>query len=109
MLATVLAVLTNFAHYLDDIIQWVKTQSEHDAAFAEILQQLNQPGLQLNRDQCQFNKFSLRFKVKQLHHRVLNLLLKCNHAKFFSPSGGKISGKINSYRIVVETLRSYIR
>lgn len=43
-LAIVLGVLPNVAHYLNDIILWGKTQSEHDAALAEVLQRLKEEG-----------------------------------------------------------------
>lgn len=61
MLATVLEGLPNVANYLDDIILWGKTRAAHDATLASVLQRLQEAGLQLNRDKCQFSKTTLRF------------------------------------------------
>ncbi len=61
MLSTVLQGLTNVAHYLDDVIVWGRTQSEHDCMLNKFVQLLQSAGLQLNTPKCQFRKTSLRF------------------------------------------------
>lgn len=61
MLATVLQGLPNVANYLDDIILWGRTQTEHDDTLKAVVQRLQDAGLKLNQSKCQFNKTSLRF------------------------------------------------
>ncbi len=61
MLSTVLQGLTNVAHYLDDVIVWGRTPSEHDCMLNKVVQLLQSAGLQLNTPKCQFSKTSLRF------------------------------------------------
>lgn len=61
MLVTVLQGLPNVANYLDDIILWGQTQTEHDHTLKAVIQRLQDAGLKLNQSKCQFNKTSLRF------------------------------------------------
>ncbi len=66
MLETILQGLPNVANYLDDIILWGCTQTEHDHTLKAADQRLQDAGLKLNQSKCQFNKTSLRF----LRHTV---------------------------------------
>lgn len=61
MLSTVLQGLPNVANYLDDIIVWGRTSSEHDCMLSQVVQRLQSAGLQLNTSKCQFSKKSVRF------------------------------------------------
>ncbi len=61
MVVTVLRGLPNVANYLDDIILWGSTQTEHDLTLKAIIQRLQDAGLKLNQSKCQFNKTSLHF------------------------------------------------
>lgn len=61
MLATVLQGLPNVANYLDDVIVWGRTKSEHDHMLKVVLQRIQDAGLQLNDSKCHFNKSSLCF------------------------------------------------
>ncbi len=61
MVVTVLRGLPNVANYLDDIILWGSTQTEHDLTFKAVIQRLQDAGLKMNQSNCQFNKTSLRF------------------------------------------------
>ncbi|KAL0190178.1 hypothetical protein M9458_012876 [Cirrhinus mrigala] len=61
MLATVLQGLLNVANYLDDIILWGRTQTEHNDTLKAVVQRLQDAGLKLNQSKRQFNKTSLRF------------------------------------------------
>ncbi len=70
MLSTVLQGLTNVAHYLDDIIVWGRTQSEHDCMLNKVVQLLLSAGLQLNTPKCQFSKTSLTVWAIQCPHKV---------------------------------------
>ncbi len=61
MLSTILQGSTNVAHYLDDIIVWGRTQSEHDCMLNKVVRLLQSAGLQLNTPKCQLSKTSLCF------------------------------------------------
>ncbi len=61
MVVTVLRGIPNVANYLDDIILWGSTQTEHDLTLKAVIQRLQDAGLKLNQSKCQFNKTSLRF------------------------------------------------
>ncbi len=61
MLATVLQGLPNVANYLDDVIVWGRTKSEHDHMLKMVIQRIHDAGLQLNDSKCHFNKSSSRF------------------------------------------------
>ena len=61
MLATVLQGLPNVANYLDDVIVWGHTKSDHDHMLKVVIQHIHDAGLQLNDSKCHFNKSSLRF------------------------------------------------
>ncbi len=43
-------------NYLDDIILWGRTQTEHDHMLKAVIQRLQDAGLKLNQSKCPFNK-----------------------------------------------------
>ena len=61
IIQNVLNGIPNVKNISDDIIVYGKTQAEHDAALAAVLQRLRESNLTLNKDKCEFNKTTIEF------------------------------------------------
>lgn len=63
MMETVLKGVPSVRNYLDDIIVYAASQSEHDKTLHTVIQKLTDAGLTLNMQKCTFNQTSLKFLV----------------------------------------------
>ena len=61
MIQTTICVLPNYKNISDDIIIYGKNRQEHDVALHKLLQRLQNLGLTLNKDKCQFHQMCVTF------------------------------------------------
>ena len=69
--------------YLDDVLIFGRTQSEHDANLRNVIEKLKTSGLRLNREKCKFSTTSVEF----LGHEISD--------KGIKPSATKINAILN--------------
>ena len=68
-MSEVLAGLEGVLCLMDDVLVFGKSAEEHDTRLLAVLQRIQQAGVTLNPDKCEFNKTSLIFLGHLLDHR----------------------------------------
>ncbi|XP_065176300.1 uncharacterized protein K02A2.6-like [Sycon ciliatum] len=71
-LQQLLGDIPNVAVFIDDIIVYAATMSEHDAALEAVKQRLIDAGLTLNPDKCRFRRTSLKYLGHQISDKGVN-------------------------------------
>ena len=59
-------------HFLDDILVTGRTQDEHVVNLRLVLKELDEAGLKLNNEKCQFFKPSVEYVGHQIDHEGLH-------------------------------------
>ena len=67
-MSEVLQEVEGAVHLMDDILVHGKTQEEHDRRLVAILKKLEEAGLTLNENKCEFSKSTVKFLGQIMDH-----------------------------------------
>ena len=77
MVGDVIRDIQGVTHFVDDVLIWGKTQTEHDQRLREVLNKLEKAGFAINKDKCDLSKNEVMF----LGHRINGTYIRPNPVK----------------------------